>query len=906
MTKKFITSVLAASVALALSACDEGGGNSNNPLQVERAQDLSLEFDLTDAVALVANEDIVQEERSVSGGLPTYRTIGGSASRMGVSLRSIAAREGDQSQASDVAGSNLMALTDEGVLEPALVTNFPLKVMYSVASPSGDKIYIALDPGWWSNQPAVDEDGNWIDFSRVIAQSNCALFEVDTTTNDYSCVSEGLFVQNMDDNYMKAISGNQKPIQFDGDGNLYFAGTEFSIQEDSWEYCYWDDSNGQDVCEVETHRWINQTGWQPRIYRKNVDEDTASAVTQDNEYIEFFSVLKSGELVYQSRNEQDWTALLKMLQGSSVIDLTDGTGWGVDFFTVDDRNAVIFGQADWSGNGANGLRFARPRLTFGVEKASLDTSLFGGDNANSGWGNPKPRRLLVSDNGRIYGVFEGGRDTFDANGNHTGWEQTLTVYQILPFDGVPKLELSLGNEDWWFWMERTPFQVSGDLLFYTDSVDVPFLGTADVITMVDLNTREHTQLLVPNNNTGTGRYEIYNWRLAGHELHFSGLKKDNNTVVTGVIDTELFDPDVDSSVYFEVNEVASASGAASSIQDIEVIRRVSTETDPEIEPTATYFQSMENLFSMSIDFSVSMNWQSAEDAIALTHDGGTEGSNSDGNIDVMKIWVNKTLHLIPDLDGLADSSSTTPLSAGEGYTLTLASGAEDRFGNATTTDDTAQITMRPDNGWYTNSAEQLIYAGRDDNQWGWASYDLTSQEITPTVPVDFQLIFDAKNFSWDGVEIVLYDVTNMSEKTLFRMGLSGWSYVDYENDTNGWDWANGETRQIFNGSWNTYRLNVYGANMTLEVKPSDADAAEFETVTMFTRDDLASRTATGTDYRLMFRVIQPIGMDNLMVNELNSSGVVQSNVMTEDFSAFNVIGSAFETDVTSTYTDLYQ
>ncbi|MDX1342097.1 MAG: hypothetical protein R3227_07080 [Reinekea sp.] len=904
MNTKLIAGMLLTGSALFLSSCDEGGGGGNTQFR-EVDQTLTLEFDLDTAVALVANEDIVTEERSLGGGLPTFRAIGGSASRMGVSTRSMLSRVGDQTQASDVAGTNLLALDDQGVLSPALMTNFPLKVMYSVASPLGDKIYIALDPGWWSNEPQVDENGNWIDFSRVIAESNCALFEVDVNTNEFSCVSEGMFVQQMDDSYMKAVSGNQKPIQFDAAGNLYFAGTTFTVQEDSWDNCFFDESIQEEVCETITNSWLNQTNWQPRIFKRLVGETNATAVTQDNEYVEFFSVLKSGELVYQSRNESDWTALLKMLQGTSIIDLTDGTGWGIDFFTVDDRNAVIFGQADWSGSGTNGLRFARPRTTFGVEKASLDTSLFGG-NENSGWGNPKPRRLMVSDNGRIYGVFEGGRDTYDNNGNHTGWEQTLTVYQILPFDGVPKLELALGTNDWWYWMQNTPFQVSGDLLYYKDTVDVPYLGTSDIIVMVDLNTREHTELLMPNMSTGVGRYEIYNWRLAGKELHFSGLKKDNNTVVTGVIDTALFDPDVAESVYFELTEVASAAGASSAIKDIEVIRQVSNETDPATEPTMTFFQSMENLFSMSVDFSTTMDWDSVESNLTLVSSDGSEGFLNDGNIDMMKIWVNKTLHIIPDLDGLADSSSTTPMTPNNTYTLTAATGTADSFGNATTTDTVSAITMRPDNGWYVNSADVLLYAGRADSSWAWSTYDLTQA----SVPANFELLFDAKNLSWDGIELMLFDVAGAEyQRTSFRMGMNGWSWIDYVTGVDmyanlQWSWANGQSNEIFNGSWKTYRLRVFGNTVSVESKPQGALDADYITADVLSQTDLYDRT--GTDYRLMFRVIQPIGLDNIVLNTLDASGnQTAAGTFSEDFTGYTVSGSTFETDLTSTYNDIY-
>ncbi|MDO7674501.1 MAG: hypothetical protein MUQ43_08765, partial [Reinekea forsetii] len=632
------------------------------------------------------------------------------------------------------------------------------------------------------------------------------------------------------------------------------------------------------------------TDWQPRIYRRMVGEDTATAITQDNEYIEFFSVLKSGEVVYQSRNESNWSAELKMLQGDSVIDLS--SGWGLDFFTVDDNNAVIFGAAGGGGSTANGLRFARPRAAGGVEKASLDTSLFGADNSSGGWGNPVPRRLLVGDNGRIYGVFEGGRNTIDTTtGQYSGWETTLTVYQILPFDGVPKLELALAEgESWWDWMQNTPFQVSGDTLYYSDDVDVDYLGTANVIIMVDLSTRLQTQLLTPAAD-GTGRYEIYNWRLAGDELHFSGLKKDNNTVVTGVIETAKFTPEAESSTYLTVTESASASGAASAIQDIEVLRQVSTEVDPETEPTPTFFQSMDNLYSMSIDFPASMNTASVEENLSLV-DGITE-------IDMMRIWVNKTLHLIPDLDGLADSTGTTPLAADTAYTLTVGAGTDDVFANALSTAAIASVTTRPSSGWYIDTSETLLYAGRADGARKWSTYDVSGA----TVSDDFELIFDAKNFGWQGIELYLFDPAGSQwERTDFRMSLGGWSWLDYPTSTSNYNWSDGETPSVFNGSWKTYRIRVYGSTLSVETKVLGEDDSTYQAVADLSVTDLATRN--GADNRLFLRVNEPIGFDNFVLNSLNDDGTDNvSNVYAEDFSGS--IPATYSSDLTATYDELY-
>ena len=502
--------------------------------------------------------------------------------------------------------------------------------------------------------------------------------------------------------------------------------------------------------------------------------------------------------------------------------------------------------------------------------------------------------MLVGDNGRIYGVFEGGRDTIDANGVHSGWETTLTVYQILPFDGVPKLELVLADGvSWWDWMQNTPFQVSGDTLYYSDDVDVDYLGTANVIIMVDLSTRLQTQLLTPAAD-GTGRYEIYNWRLAGDELHFSGLKKDNNSVVTGVIETARFTPETDSSVYLTVTESASASGAASAIQDIEVLRQVSTEVDPETEPTPTFFQSMDNLYSMSIDFPASMNTASVEENLSLVA-GATP-------IPVMKVWVNKTLHLIPDLDvtGLSDSTGTAPLAANTAYTLTVAATTNDVFGNALVSDASQTVTTRPSSGWYIDTNETLLYAGRDDGSSKWSTYDVSGA----TVSDHFELIFDAKNFSWRGIELYLFDVASglPNQRTDFRMDLGGWSRLEYPTPTSDYKTSDGETPSVFNGSWKTYRIRVFGNDLMVDTKVLGENDTAYEAVGNLTVTDLATRS--GTDNRILLRVQEPVGFDNFILNSLDSNGDISMNdVYTEDFSGG--IPTAYNTDLTDTYDDIY-
>ena len=847
------------------------------------AEDVNLTFDLSSAVSLITSTDVIE-------------TISSSQASQQSPAVSASGTFSDSSQNEGV--TNLFAINSEGEATPAIDTNYPVKTMYTVASPNGQKVYVALDPGWLSWEP---NQGNH-DFSQIIAANNCALLEIDLISNDFDCAAEGVLVQPIDDDFMKAISGNQKPLQFDALGNLYFAATEFTPVEESWTDCFWDETTDSEICEDEYYYWMEQPDWNPRIYKRDAFTQALTAVTQDSEHIDFFVVLSSGELVYQSRTTTDWQATLKLLQGESLIDLS-GENWGVDFFTVDDENTVIFGQADWTGTGNNGVRFARPRAEGGVEKASLNTSLFGGDNNSSGWGNPKPRRLLIGDNGQIFGVFEGGRDLYDDSGNWSDWTSTLTVYQLLPHDGVPKLELDLGDDDWWSWMQDTPFQISGDYLYYKDRVDVPFLGTADVIVMVNIETRDHTTLLDPTSEddiNSANRFEIYNWRLVDNILHFSGLNKTNNEVITGEINAEAFSEDAED--FLTLTEVSSSHGAISQIQDIEVLFSSETPDNDGTNANATVYQNMDNLYSMSVAFSKPMDRDEVESLLTLTSANISENIENNA-IPYMPVWVNQSLHLIPDLDDLSDSSSTTPLSRGETYTLNLSNTAEDIFGMPMAADINSTITMKPASGWYvdTNSFE-LKFAGRPENDnWRQETYDIAS------VGEHFRMTFDAQNYSWQGLELVMYELDGISwnnwDNRFFSLNLSNWSYSDAKiSDGSGGtinNWTSGETRQLFNGKKSTYRLSVFGNTLELAVK--SAEATDFTVVELLSRDDLADRSSSA-DYRLLLRLASPLMLDNLSIESLDSNGETTgaSAIVDEDFNSaasLTDIPTAFTNDV---------
>jgi len=894
-----------------------GGGNGSSVTP-------SVSFNLSGAVSLVANEDaIVQDSETNTLSRDGRKLFRYSVARgfQGSAIKSLT-REGESGESQGV--SNLLAIDAQGNASLALDTNVPIKVMYSVASPSGDKVYIALDTGWDDQS-----SGEYIDYASAIAAMNCGLLEVDTSTNSHRCVGEGLFVQKMDDEYQKAVSGNQKPIQFDEDGNMYFAATSFTRQSSSW--CVDFDENGNCIEEQESY-WLDHVSWDPRVYKMDASTGDVSAVTQDNEIVTFFLVLPSGELAYQSwQTNGNYTSTLYILQGNSKINLTDGTGW-IEFFTVDTGNTVIFGDGNW-GSGASGVKLARPTSGGGIFKSALNTSLFG-DNQNGNWSNPTPRRIILADDGRVYGVFEGGRsEQSDPNDSNTWqWIPTLKVYQVLPYDGVPKVELDLDpNSNWWdIFFAGTPFQIAKGFLYYTRSVNVEFggasFGDADIIEMVKLATREKQTLLMPTTSDDP-RYEMYNWRLSGTELFFSGLDKSNNTVVTGTIDTLVVrDGSTNPAEFLEVKESASALGAASKVQDIEVIGAAQPAQDSGGTPKVDEIHAdQDNLYSVSIDFTKHMNKDTVESNLAFKDAGNSEAYT-------MKVWLHKTLHLIVDRTSLSDDA-VTPMQANTTYTLDFEAGSgtmRDAFGvdlsladlDVNTGAIATSFTTRPNNGWYIGtstsssaltSGDVLKYAG-PVTDWEMETFLLRDLDSTSNVRVEFS----AKNLGWDGPQIILWDnaatfscCDDWWTRTMVKVRMSGWSDLNYKTtfaDTSSpadgtidsWmdDWDNGNTENLFNGQWKRYRIDFYGTSLRVYVSE---DGTNYDEVSMFSKDDLAART--GTDYHLLFRVNSAMIVDDLKIQNLDSSGNLGSDILSEDFgtggggSVPNASPTDFSTDV---------
>ena len=922
-------SLVFSSLIFGLIGCSDGGGgdSSNNggggPTDGGAATTPTVSFNLSGAVSLIANEDAVVEDtsrsRSAIDGRQLFSYTLARDSRTPVS-RSLNSRN---EEGSDQGVSNLLAIDEQGDASLAVDTNMPMKVMYSVVSPDGSKVYIALDNGWSSGSSDFD-------YASTIAGLNCGLLEVDTDTDEHRCVKEGLMVQSMDDNYMQNVSGNQKPIQFDKDGNVYFTATSFERREDTW--CNGFDNNGN-CTDEHTQYWLDQVDWNPLIYKMNASDQTVTNISQDNEHVQFFLTLSSGEVAYQAwQDTNNGNLVLKVVNSQgSVVNLSSDS-W-VKFFTKDSENALVWGEEDWN-NSSSGLKMAKPIKDDNLGRfqfASLDTSLFGAQDQNSGWNSPTPRRIIMADDGRVYGVFESGRSDFDPTGNGGNgswtWNTYLKVFQMLPFDGVPKVELDLGTDGWWSWMQDTPFQISRGFLYYTEEVVVPGLNEADVIRMVNLETRELTTLIDPNEANATGRYEIYNWRLSGNTLFFSALELGTNTVVTGKIDTlavRAATAGSDLSAHLTIQESATASGAASKVQDIEVI----APSAPPVEAGNFIVQDVHidpvNIYSISVDFNKYPDASTINGNISVTSADTAEGDN--GVIPTFKLWLYKTLHMVPDLEQPANSvdplllPETVPLSFSKTYTVAFdESSIIDLSGFQLQTTTDSSLTTRPATGWYntgllttvasTIADDKVLKYATSFDSWAKKGWDINNANVG----AHFQVDFAAKNFSWDGIDVMLYDRANDIAREgfesnwnndwaslIFNYRLGGWSNLEYANSAtsqnsgnwyqHGHNWVDKDTHAtLFNGVWKRYRIKVF-AN-TVELYYSD-DGTTFTKMTDLSKTDLVSRA--GTDYRVILRAASPLALDNLMLTTLDSSGnVATSNgdIMNENFNGGGVLGT---------------
>ena len=835
---------------LFMAGCSSDSDTSTSPTNNNNTQNAT--FSVDGAVMLQTLDSTVQPSGSSQAAKSTdgrtlfqYEVIdqelaGKPTARMGSSSPLASSTALPSSSGS----SNLLAIDANGNARLAINSNYPIKVMYTVTSPDGNYVYLVLD---------IDRSGNDIDYSRFIAQENCAFFKIKISDNSSSCVAEGLWVQEMDDGYYQSVSGNQKPIQFDDAGNLYFSASSF-----------------QRFCNEYTGCMLSPTSWKPTIYKVSASSGALSAITKDNQIATFFLVLPTGEIAYQTVNHSTRKAALYLLNNKGgVIHLTS-SDLGVNFFTMDHGNTVIWGQYDLE---KEGLYMARPvgDGSGKVQFVKLNTDLFGSSSGSSA----TPYRVIVADDGNVYGIFKSWHLFYDNDGNGD-WESRLALYQILPYDGVPKLQLILdNNRTWWRWMDKTPFQIAKGHVFYKDSHDpADGNGKRDVIKMTKLKDRETKMLL------SDGRYKIFRWSLHKEKLYFAGLNMKKNTAIAGEIDTAKVKEGEPESSYLTIKEIASPLQAAAVVRDIEILSPKQTEEDNGTKPEAKFLSSPENLYSNSIRFSKKMNRTAVETNLTYRND------STSVDVPNLKLWVYNTLHLVPDLGGLLDMSSTTPLSTDTVYKISLEGSIADAWGRQLTPSSTT-FTTRPSEGWWSggttdsgafSSGKAAKYAGPAERRQ-METYD-TSTDVTGDVRIEFSAV----NHGYINFEVVLWNKkkSGFLKKREVAIGLGLLSRVRYKRNKDSTYFSkSGYPAKPFSGFWMKYRIDIYGSNIKCYYSEEGANWTEIDLLAV---DDYLDRK--GDNATILIRLKETMELDNLKITALKADGSVKSSegdILSENF-----------------------
>lgn len=350
-------------------------------LRTEEGQ-TAIHFHIAGAASLQALEDVVvaassersRQGRAAHGTLFTYQRAS-HATRHQVTSRATW-RTGTRDAIT--AGTNLLAVDEDGHARLAVTAVDDVRVLFMVTDPAGEYLYLALDP---------------LQSAAVVAISHCAIYRIRLADDTASCLLEGHYLQDMDNAFVRRLGGNQKPLQLDADGNVYFAANPFTVAGAS----------------------VDPGSWRPIIYRYDVDDGSIRPLTHNALVIRFFLVLETGEVVYQGANALSGQEKLWLYQEGSSIDLTDTPP---SLFMRDSYKNLFWVGEDVAQR--PGLWFSRSAEGGGVYRAMLKSRAYPNYSAS-------PDQVAVGDNGRLYGVF-----ATQGSG--------VMIQQMLPYAAQPVVE----------------------------------------------------------------------------------------------------------------------------------------------------------------------------------------------------------------------------------------------------------------------------------------------------------------------------------------------------------------------------------------------------------------------------------------------------------------------------------
>ncbi len=788
MKRIFCLSIVALVSAILVTACGGGGGGGGGNGAGGGAVG-SMSFNVAGSESLIATKNPAQQaSASFSGkiaimlGMKKKELIFiGTGDRQ--TAKSIHAR----SASGDLNGTtNLFAVGSDGNVTAAIQSDVSVKVMYSVLSADGQSVYVALDP--YQSQP-------------TISTYNCAIFKVSVADNSFACLDEGYIPQDVNayqDYYLKKINGTVKPIQTDTAGNVYYLGYERPVLL----------APGEPPVPY-------QTGGTPVIRRIKPD-GTKVSITPDVLAIQSFIVMRNGVLVYTYSGIDSGIKMYDPQTGSTNRLTDDGASqwWSTMFLAADDKETVVFGtsSADYTG-----VYFVQKYGNGGRYVVKLDTSLFGGTYAGATYA-PIPVRLIIGDDGNLYGLFYGSQaiDPTNLPTNPMASEKYLSLFQLLPYDASPKATCKGGSSvDWWTAMNGMDFQVSKGHAYYVEKESHPsgVYSPRQVIKIADFSGGVVTLL---GDDQWSQRYEIFAWKLVGDVLYFSGVDDSTSTMVSGRIDTVKLRNGEPASSYLTVNEVASVSGTSSEIQDMEVLKPQTPAVDTGDHPVVTkLFVDQENLYSASVKFSKYMDKDGVNAGVHLRNAGTA------ADVNAMKVWFYTTLHLIVDKDFVA-GATTAPLDYGTPYELSVDPTVRDVWNwDIANQNLITGFTTRPLEGWYTGRSDATgVAAGITDGLVGKCTstrlYDPASlnqpySRLTSSSPDgNFRVQFSARNRAyWGELTLALRDAASNSK--LFAITLSPGSSIFQPGMLGTQEYKT--IARVFNSAWSRYSIDMFNGNV---------------------------------------------------------------------------------------------
>lgn len=541
-----------------------------------------------------------------------------------------------------ISESNLLASDEQGTdTWAALQAEYPFEVMYTAADAGNEYLYVALE--------GMQDDTH----APLIAEYNCAFYRVTVADDSYGCVAEGLHLQDIDKWYPQMGGPGQKPIQFDGSGNIYFLAHEFT------SYCAEnDDPEAIPVC------YLSHPSSGFNVYKLDITTSEVTALNTQLENIHSFIVLASGDVVLDMTDASQINRLrwISAIDGSAV-DVNGG--FDSEFFSADSIGTLLWSRAAIS----EGVRLVRVKAGGVVEQAEMKLDPFINTTPSAEYLD----RLIFSRDGRLYGYFS----------LVTGANQlTIKVQQVFPYSSTVFWQKDVINDsDYIAWMDDGPFRIVSDTLYELRTTVDPSYGIMDTIHMYRLSDQSEISPAIFTDDAavislGANYYDIYQWRVVGSKIYFAALEKSNETYVNGVIDSLAVRDGLSQNDYLTLHNMASLQDALNVVEDIEVLRPKMPPDDNQQIPvvTATHVDTS-HVYSIGVEFSEAMNTASVEAALSFMESGATP-------VPYVPLWLGNSLHIVPDRDGDLSDFNTMPLGYSTNYELSIAGTAEDLSGTA--------------------------------------------------------------------------------------------------------------------------------------------------------------------------------------------------------------------------------